>query len=69
MNVAHERRFRADVVSEYDGCVHNARHVAQRMLSRWDDSCGEFVKVFPIDYKRVLEEQARRERDEAPIAA
>ena len=23
MNVAHERRFRADVVSEYDGCVHD----------------------------------------------
>ena len=72
--VALERVEDADERAELAAFI--ARHaeltgsdVAQRMLSRWDESCDEFVKVFPIDYKRVLEEQARRERDEAPIAA
>ena len=42
---------------------------AERLLARWDDgACDEFVKVFPTDYKRVLEEQARRERDAILVA-
>ena len=31
--------------------------VAGRLLDRWDDAVGEFVKVMPEDYKRVLQEQ------------
>ncbi len=36
--------------------------VAQRALDQWPDVLGEFVKVMPIDYKRVLLE--RQQHDE-----
>jgi glutamate synthase domain-containing protein 3 len=32
--------------------------VGQAMLEDWSSSVGKFVKVFPHDYKRVLEERA-----------
>lgn len=32
--------------------------VGQRMLMDWDKEYRHFVKVFPHDYKRVLEERA-----------
>lgn len=35
--------------------------VGQAMLENWDESCKNFVKVFPHDYKRVLEERAAKE--------
>ncbi|MFP6621641.1 MAG: glutamate synthase large subunit [Pirellulaceae bacterium] len=31
--------------------------VAEQLLNRWPDCLGEFIKVMPTDYKRVLEEQ------------
>jgi glutamate synthase domain-containing protein 3 len=31
--------------------------VAERLLSRWWTNVGYFAKVFPKDYKRVLEAQ------------
>ncbi|RMF42181.1 MAG: glutamate synthase large subunit [Planctomycetota bacterium] len=37
--------------------------VAQRIIDRWPDVLTEFVKVFPIDYKRVLEERARHDEE------
>ena len=39
--------------------------VGQAMLENWDESCKNFVKVFPHDYKRVLEERAARANEEA----
>jgi len=36
--------------------------VAATLLSRWDEALGEFVKVMPTDYKRVLAERAKREQ-------
>jgi glutamate synthase domain-containing protein 3 len=32
--------------------------VGQGMLENWDESCKHFVKVFPHDYKRALEDKA-----------
>jgi glutamate synthase domain-containing protein 3 len=32
--------------------------VGQRMLENWEAEHKKFVKVFPHDYKRVLEERA-----------
>ncbi|MCB1080077.1 MAG: glutamate synthase subunit alpha, partial [Verrucomicrobiae bacterium] len=32
--------------------------VAEDMLDRWDEALSQFVKVMPIDYKRVLLQQA-----------
>ena len=31
--------------------------IAAEVLDRWDDALTQFVKVMPVDYKRVLEEQ------------
>ncbi len=33
--------------------------VAKKILDNWDSILGEFIKVYPRDYKRVLEEAAR----------
>jgi glutamate synthase domain-containing protein 3 len=30
--------------------------VAGRILKNWHDALGQFVKVYPRDYRRVLEE-------------
>jgi glutamate synthase (ferredoxin) len=38
--------------------------VAARLLSDWDSVVGKFVKVMPLDYRRVLEERKKVE-DEA----
>jgi len=43
---------------EYTGST-----VAQKVLDNWPDVLGEFVKVMPTDYKRVLEERKARQRD------
>ncbi|TWT88280.1 Ferredoxin-dependent glutamate synthase 1 [Pseudobythopirellula maris] len=42
--------------------------VAAELLDRWDDALGEFVKVMPTDYKRVLEEQKAKGKAEQPAA-
>ena len=39
--------------------------VAQAVLDNWSTSCSQFVKVMPVDYKRVLEQQ---EADAAEVA-
>ncbi len=42
--------------------------VAARILDQWPDVVAQFVKVMPIDYKRVLtERQAHDEESEAPV--
>jgi glutamate synthase (ferredoxin) len=43
--------------------------VAQRILADWETARGQFVKVFPHDYKRVLLERAAREAEQQPAAA
>ena len=48
--------------------------VAARILARWHDEVRHFVKVFPKDYKRVLDaiqlaEEQGRNVDEAIMAA
>jgi len=39
--------------------------VGQGMLENWDERSKQFVKVFPHDYKRVLEERAKAMEDAA----
>ena len=40
---------------------------AQRILNTWNESVSRFVKIFPQDYRRVLQERKVRE-DLAGIA-
>jgi glutamate synthase (NADPH/NADH) large chain len=30
-------------------------HLANFLLGNWEEEAGRFVKVFPLEYKRVLE--------------
>ena len=58
-DVAALRRMVEEHLS-YTGSV-----TAKRVLDDWDDTLPKFVKVMPIDYKRVLSERAQREKDHA----
>ena len=44
---------------------HTGSRVAKTVLSQWPQVLSQFVKVMPIDYKRVL--QARRQQQQ-PVA-
>jgi len=39
--------------------------VAQYILQNWDECLHQFVKVFPIDYKRILQERMQHDEEEA----
>ncbi len=48
-----------DLVAEHE--QRTGSTVAARILADWDRAKGQFVKVYPTDYKRVLEQLAREE--------
>jgi glutamate synthase (ferredoxin) len=53
---------------------HTGSKVAWRILNNWDETRRHFVKVFPKDYKRMLQKIAEAEAqglsgDEAVMAA
>lgn len=46
------RRLRHLITRHYE---YTGSHQAARILSRWRDMIGRFVKVIPIEYRKVLE--------------
>ncbi len=42
--------------------------LANRLLSHWDSSAKDFIKVFPVDYKKALERLAKETEVEQLIA-
>ena len=42
--------------------------VARQVLEQWPDVLSEFIKVMPIDYKRVLEQRRRETEENVGIA-
>jgi glutamate synthase domain-containing protein 3 len=42
--------------------------VAKELLEQWPDVLSEFIKVMPVDYKRVLEEQRREAEQQVKTA-
>jgi glutamate synthase (ferredoxin) len=52
---------RDDIELVYDLLIEHAGYtgsdVAKRLLKAWKRSIKEFVKVMPLDYRRVLEQQ------------
>jgi glutamate synthase (NADPH/NADH) large chain len=46
---------------------HTGSEVAQRLLDAWPASVAQFIKVMPIDYKRVLSERAKRGDEDTPL--
>ena len=51
-----------DLLIQHAGYTRSA--VAARLLGDWDRVVGEFVKVMPSDYRRVLEQQKAAQRNE-----
>jgi len=43
--------------------------VAARVLEQWESLQGKFVKVYPRDYRKVIEAQKQEPRSEALAAA
>ena len=41
---------------------------AEKILGAWDQMLPRFVKIFPRDYRRVLEERSKREEQELELA-
>jgi glutamate synthase domain-containing protein 3 len=37
--------------------------VAEKILAHWPESTTQFVKVMPVDYKRVLAERAKHDEE------
>ncbi len=56
----------ADLVAEHGRRTGSA--VAERVLDRWEQTAGCWVKVMPRDYKRALRELARQGDEERPTA-
>ena len=42
---------------------------AEALLADWSNAVSHFVKVYPDDYRRVLEEQAAGEQSDGEMAA
>ena len=55
---AHELKALVAEHAAYTGST-----VAQALLKDWDTALRQFVKVMPLDYKRVLTERRQRERE------
>ena len=45
--------------------AHTGSAVAERILQDWDNQLSHFVKVMPVDYKRVLEERKAQAKVQA----
>ena len=41
--------------------------IAKRVLDTWTSTLAKFVKVMPLDYKRVLEERKNNKQVEATV--
>jgi glutamate synthase (NADPH/NADH) large chain len=68
--VALERVVENDDMTELRGLIekhvtYTGSEVAKNILSDWSSSLNTFVKVIPLDYKRVLEQQRRDNLTEA----
>jgi glutamate synthase (NADPH/NADH) large chain/glutamate synthase (ferredoxin) len=50
-----------DLIAEH--VAHTASPVGQRVLDGWESLAPKFVKVFPEDYRRVLEQLAQEEEE------
>ena len=64
-----EKLVREDDIQEVRALIleHQRRtgsQVAERVLADWDEIRPQFVKVMPIDYRRVLLQRAASQRKE-----
>ena len=50
-----------NLIEEHAECTDST--VARKVLNDWSNTIGQFVKVMPTDYKRVLKERKQREEE------
>ena len=49
------------LIEEHYLCTRST--VAKKVLDEWESTLPKFIKVFPRDYRRVLEERKRKEEE------
>ena len=54
------------LIEEHFQSTHSA--VAKKVLDEWEKTLSNFVKVYPRDYRRVLEERKNKKLTELKIA-
>ena len=54
------------LIEEHYQSTHSA--VAKKVLDEWAETLSKFVKVYPRDYRRVLEERKNNKLTELKIA-
>lgn len=59
-DVADNRELHRLISAHYK---HTRSPLAARMLDDWDSYVGQFLKVIPIEYKKVLEAEKEAARD------
>ncbi len=55
-DVADNRELHRLISAHYK---HTRSPLAARMLDNWDNYAGQFLKVIPIEYKKVLESEKK----------
>ena len=65
--VALEKIIEADDILELKGLIekhhtYTGSEVAGRVLNKWEETLTQFVKVMPLDYKRVLQERKEAQK-------
>nr|MBC8282912.1 glutamate synthase subunit alpha [Nitrospinota bacterium] len=54
------------LIEEHFHSTHSA--VAKKILDEWEETLSKFVKIYPTDYRRVLEEQKNKKQNELKVA-
>jgi len=62
-----DAHFVADILERHHELTRSEK--AKRLLSRWDQTVTKFVKVVPIEYRRVLQEMERQRAEKGQAAA
>ena len=61
-NVADNRELHRLISAHYK---HTRSPLAARMLDDWDNYVGQFLKVIPVEYKKVLEAEKEAKEKES----
>jgi glutamate synthase domain-containing protein 3 len=65
---AEDASFVADLLERHHETTRSEK--AKRLLTKWEDSLSKFVKVVPIEYRRVLQELERQRAEKSsPLAS
>jgi len=61
---AEDAAFVADFLERHHELTRSVK--AKRLLTRWENTLSKFIKVVPIEYRRVLEELDKARGEKVP---